>query len=772
MLVTARAGKRETKIQGGIDMSLRVNHNVPATTAYGAMVGVTARYEKSVERLSSGLRINRASDDAAGLTISEKLRRQVRGLARATMNAQDGISMIQSAEGALNETHSILNRMRELAVQSANDTLTSNDRLEIQKEILQLRDDINRIAHNTEFNTKKLLDGSLSAKISTSSAYACGLVTGNVTEGGDYQVSLALLRGGSAQLQRTQIMRLAENGLLAGSDSMLVSIAQFYDANGVFLLEEPQTLTLNGNGRSISLQIDAYTTLDGFASKIQSAMTDAREGLAMPGSVSGVVVTSQTMVAGLGSYLEVASGYIGEKGRVTFAGPQALIDACGFSTTRAARDNLVEVSLSGRDKVVKTTQIDCDRASGLLSGLDVQFDSQAAQVAGSRGLEEGLYFSSTESFMVEAGGQFMNLVVASGYSTLEGVARSFNMQIATGPMAVKGLSAAVDNGEIRLSYQSPASASLTANKAITVSYAHPSNVLGFNNGVYSGSVVSNKNTGKSVWGFSKYQADLANNDIAAIEVSDSRNSTVLVLAKAMTGEPGVATVADMVCFSDLQAQFNADLQNAGVAVRVDQIDNAMVFTSTRIGRENVGDSVAWSSVVSIEAVKSTAIGSVISAGESFLRYFGITAGSRSGVGDTNFRMHVADRDNQYHIGANQGEIMQVAFSDMTAEALGVDNLDLTTVEGAEKAMGRLNKAIDLVSAERSRLGAYQNRMEYAITNLRSMHTNASASESRIRDTDMAHEMIEFTRNQVMQESARAMVAQANSNASGILSLLR
>ncbi|HQB84744.1 MAG TPA: flagellin, partial [Candidatus Rifleibacterium sp.] len=97
---------------------------------------------------------------------------------------------------------------------------------------------------------------------------------------------------------------------------------------------------------------------------------------------------------------------------------------------------------------------------------------------------------------------------------------------------------------------------------------------------------------------------------------------------------------------------------------------------------------------------------------------------------------------------------------------------MTTVEGAERALGRLNKAIDMVSSERAKLGAYQNRLEYAISNLRNMHTNASSSESIIRDADIASEMIEFTRNQVMQQSAQAMVAQANSNAQGILSLLR
>lgn len=755
-------------------MSLRVNHNIPATNAHNELARVTGRFEKSVERLSSGLRINRAADDAAGLTISEKLRKQIRGLARATMNAQDGISMIQSAEGALNETHSILNRMRELAVQSANDTLTSNDRLEIQKEVIQLRDDINRIAHNTEFNTKRLLDGSQSAVISTSSGSARGLVRGAATEGGDYQISLALLSGGSAQLQRTSIFALLDSNELAQGDTMMLSIARFYDANGVFLLEEPQTLTLNGNSRSAEVYIDAYTTLDGFTQMVQRAMTDGSEGLGIENSAAAVVLTSQTMVSGLGGYLEMSSGFIGEKGIVTFAGQQSLIDAFGFATVRPAKDNFVEVSLTDRDKNVRTTQIDCDRASGLLNGIDIQFDSQAAQIAGSRGLEEGLFFSSTESFMVEAGGQIMNLIVASGYSTLEGIARSFNMQISTavGPVSIEGLSAAADNGEIKLSYQRPASVSDSISTQIIISYANPSGALGICDGNYAGSVTSCKNTEKTAWGFSKYRSDLTNNDIAALEVGDGLNSTILVMAAAMSEEPGVVTVADMISFNELQSQFNTDLQAAGIAVRVDQIDNTMVFTSTRIGRDNVSESVAYSSIVSIKAVTSTAVGSVVSAGASFLRAFGINEGSKSGCGDTNFRMHVMDMDNQYHIGANQDETMMVSFSEMTAKALGVDNLDMTSIAGAEKALGRLNKAIDAVSAERSKLGAFQNRLEYAITNLRSMHTSATASESRIRDTDIASEMIEFTRDQVMQQSAQAMIAQANSNASGILSLLR
>lgn len=126
-----------------------------------------ANSAKSLEKLSSGLRINRAGDDAAGLAISEKMRGQIRGLDQAARNSQDAISLVQTAEGSLNETHSILQRMKELATQASNDTNTTTDRGEIQKEINALTTEINRIGNTTEFNTKKLLDGSVSSTKNT-----------------------------------------------------------------------------------------------------------------------------------------------------------------------------------------------------------------------------------------------------------------------------------------------------------------------------------------------------------------------------------------------------------------------------------------------------------------------------------------------------------------------------------------------------------------------------------------------------------------------------
>lgn len=168
---------------------MRINHNIAALNTYRYLSANNANVSKSLEKLSSGLRINRAADDAAGLAISEKMRAQIRGLDQAQRNSQDGISMIQTAEGALNETQSILQRMRELSIQASNDTNTATDRSEIQKEVDQLTEEIDRIANTTEFNTRRLLDGSATkagttnatAEILSQSSNAFSIATSTVT---------------------------------------------------------------------------------------------------------------------------------------------------------------------------------------------------------------------------------------------------------------------------------------------------------------------------------------------------------------------------------------------------------------------------------------------------------------------------------------------------------------------------------------------------------------------------------------------------------------
>ena len=151
------------------EMQMQIFSNIPALFTKNALGVSESALQKSLRRLSSGLRINSAADDAAGLGISNKMQAQIRGLDQASRNAQDGISMIRTAEGGLNESQAILHRMRELSVQAGNDTLTSVDRRYIQEEIDQLTSELGRIASTTQFNRKKLLDGSSSALWSSSS---------------------------------------------------------------------------------------------------------------------------------------------------------------------------------------------------------------------------------------------------------------------------------------------------------------------------------------------------------------------------------------------------------------------------------------------------------------------------------------------------------------------------------------------------------------------------------------------------------------------------
>lgn len=170
---------------------MRINHNIAALNTHRQLGQANNAQQNSMEKLSSGLRINRAGDDAAGLSISEKMRGQIRGLEQGSRNAQDGISLIQTAEGALNETHSMLQRMRELAVQSSNDTNTTEDRAAIQEEANQLAKDINRIAGDTQFNSQDLLngtggpngDGTFSFQVGANTGQQITLSIGDMTGG-------------------------------------------------------------------------------------------------------------------------------------------------------------------------------------------------------------------------------------------------------------------------------------------------------------------------------------------------------------------------------------------------------------------------------------------------------------------------------------------------------------------------------------------------------------------------------------------------------------
>ena len=178
---------------------MRINHNIAAMQAQNSMYANQMNGSKNMEKLSSGLRINRASDDAAGLTISEKMRAQIRGLEQGSRNAQDSISLIQTAEGGMNETHSILQRMRELSVQASNETNTAQDSQEIQKEISALTEEIDRISTDTEFNNKKVISGDYAAELTGTISNASNVtsVTGSpsLEDGVSYDIKQTVTHG-------------------------------------------------------------------------------------------------------------------------------------------------------------------------------------------------------------------------------------------------------------------------------------------------------------------------------------------------------------------------------------------------------------------------------------------------------------------------------------------------------------------------------------------------------------------------------------------------
>ncbi|MBY6037056.1 flagellin Hag [Fictibacillus nanhaiensis] len=227
---------------------MRINHNIASLNTYRQLSTNGAQTAKSLEKLSSGLRINRAGDDAAGLAISEKMRGQIRGLEMGSKNAQDGISLIQTAEGALNETHSILQRMRELAVQSSNDTNTDADRGELQKEVDQLAKEITRISNNTEFNTKKLIDGSRDAA--------------NVTIGGDLTFHI----GANAN----QNITLA----IGAMDATSLGVAGVNVANTNAETAGTSGAAVTNDGINISTQTDANTAITAINGAIETVSAE------------------------------------------------------------------------------------------------------------------------------------------------------------------------------------------------------------------------------------------------------------------------------------------------------------------------------------------------------------------------------------------------------------------------------------------------------------------------------------------------------------------
>ena len=290
-----------------------INHNMNALNAHRNMNVNNTAAGKSMEKLSSGLRINRAGDDAAGLAISEKMRGQIRGLTQASRNSADGISMIQTAEGALNETTNILQRMRELAVQASNDTNTTSDREEIQKEINALTEEVDRIANNTEFNTQKLLNGSKSGN-------AGDIVREEVAaKQGEFKIELdAALVDGSKLTIDGKIIKF-EAGDIASNTTLQTKLEQELDGYTVDVSTNKKIITLTQDVGSdkdeIKVALNGGKT--GFKATVKTDGVTHRDEETSEGKVSVQVGANanQSMTIEIGDMRAQALNIVNDKGR-------------------------------------------------------------------------------------------------------------------------------------------------------------------------------------------------------------------------------------------------------------------------------------------------------------------------------------------------------------------------------------------------------------------------------------------------------------------------
>jgi flagellin len=567
---------------------MRIQHNIMAMNAYRNYNTNTSALSKNLEKLSSGYRINRAGDDAAGLAISEKMRAQISGLEQASNNVGDGISLVQTAEGALQEVQDMLNRMVTLSEESANGTYQDDvDRENLQAEMDALKDEINRIADSANFNGIQLLNGDMSK-------------TTVVTSATDVTV--------------TGVKAGAHNGTAtAGEFTVNLSQLSFVNKSST----KADTITLTIGGQNVCTASDCANAFSGVA--IASTVTG--------GTLTGTVV---------------AAAYVGK---------YVKIDGAVYTITNSGG----VLTLKGKTAPTTTTQT-----------------AMTATIA-----------------------------IAGTGSVTSNNGESLSVDVVKQPVSADANKLA--QGKFTLTQ-----AMLKDGNAITIGTTSYTIKLG------STSTVS----GQNLIDLSKY---------------DGTNNVNAMIQDAAKQIAAVDNSKFLVSTDDA----NAGTTMIHLTEKKDQIDYDKEWNLASSTTYATGD---WRKVVSYGAIDNSKT----------------TGGLTLQIGDT------SDSWNQ----------MNVSINDMHTSSLGIDDISISTQADAAKAISVIKDAINYVSSTRGTLGATQNRLEHTANNLSVMTENIQDAESTIRDTDIADEMTAYTKNQILVQSAQAMLAQANSVPQGVLQLLQ
>ena len=654
---------------------MRIQHNIMAMNAYRNYTNNVAAMKKNLEKLSSGYKINRAGDDAAGLAISEKMRAQITGLQTAQKNAKDGISLVQTAEGALTEVHDMLNRMVELATQSANGTYdNTTDRYQMQKEVNQLLEEIDRIADSSNFNGINLLDGTLGLNTDAFS----------VSAGDAYTAAV-------------------------GAATTAAALGTIHGGAGAAFVNPSFTVDLKDLKISHAANGKATITVGG--EKLTSATLGNATATATAATIAGKIAAAYT---GTDASHTVTIGGLGFK--VTAAGSKLTFTHC---TATGAIATAITASKA-------------DAFNAAIKGATVQVTGAKDDTAYDHAIQD-LKMAQAE----KSGGLFgadwdLSGVVADGNSIVIG-SRTFTFKMTAANSTITGSNTVkIDNRKFTTASQQTAEAirllSAKSDAKIHIS-AKDGNTIHVDMAGTAAQTV-NASTVEKFKNLFKVKTAAQDEKLA---------STKLTIDEGKLKEGNVISVGDKKfvykgsgsnSFTDA-ADLAAKLNDAGYTTTVSTVSGKKVLNIQ--GKQAAG----------VEA-KDVAAPTILGKGLTLQ------------IGDT------SEEWNQ----------LNVAVQDMHADNLGIGNLKIDTEEAAQAAINKIKTAINTVSDVRGTLGATQNRLDHTINNLSVMTENIQDAESTIRDTDVAEEMMAYTKNNILIQSAQAMLAQANQVPQGVLQLLQ
>ena len=719
---------------------MRIQHNIMAMNAYRNYNTNTSALSKNLEKLSSGYKINRAGDDAAGLAISEKMRAQITGLNAAQKNVKDGISLVKTAEGAMQEIQDMLNRMDYLATQSANGTYDNEvDRYNLQKEVTQLRSEIDRIADSANFNGIKLLDGSLDV---------------NKTNVGEVKAEAGTV---SSIVSSTVGSTLGTNTILH-SNGVEAAETQF----GVDLHEVKFG---NGNGETLTLKIGNNTfTLDGDGNgELDAAGIAAAFAAGKFKDAGGTLVTATSV---------------------------SLTDGTNTGTfTAEAKDNrIVFTQTAGETPVNGDMNVTVSGTGAAGPAATAATITSAVALTGTAANGDTINFIST------GGTTNLNLT-----ATFDGT----NWAVAGAPT---GWTATFDGTNLVLTSDTTGAAvtdldvgTITGTPTGTVTGA-TAGPAAFTAGTDAGaagdsSVTGDYNTTTTVTkqGVEEAAGRLASG-VATLNKDHFADGSIIKIGDkdyTITTDAAKKGETDTVYVGDLNLDDAAGLKEAIDRLSV-AADSNSVWT--------IGHGATAGQVTFVEKVnaagksyteQNTTNGKLndgafdLSKEAVIKETFGTVTGkveAEAGEAGKPLTLQIGDTSDSFNR-------LEVGVGDMHVSAMGVmntnadgapagvkdgksiANIDISTREGASEAIDVIKAAINYVSGIRGDLGATQNRLEHTANNLSVMAENIQDAESTIRDTDVAEEMMAYTKNNILIQSAQAMLAQANAVPQGVLQLL-